>query len=99
MYAHERSLVSKYQGQPFALLAVDVTEDPEKLRQLMRDREITWRSWWDADTAIGKQWKIEGLPTLFLIDARGTIRETYLGNPGDATLDAAIERLLREIAS
>ncbi len=97
MYPHERSLVKRFQGQPFVLLAVDTGNDADRLRKLVRDGDVTWRSWWDGDdSAIVRQWNVEAFPTIYLIDAKGVIREKFLGSPGEHRLDAAIEKLIAE---
>jgi hypothetical protein len=99
MYPHERSLVSKLAGKPFVLLGVNSDSDREALKQVLVKENITWRSFWNGGSTkgpISRDWKIEGWPTLFLIDHKGVIRQKYLGSPGDGALDQAIEGLLKE---
>lgn len=35
-------------------------------------------------------------PSFYLIDPTGTIRRKWVGHPGESSIDAAVEKLLRE---
>jgi hypothetical protein len=97
MIPHERSLVQRYQQRPFALLGVNAGPDKEALRKFEAKERLNWRSWWDGHGGpITAQWKIEGFPTVFLIDHRGVVRFESLGRPKEAELDHRIEELVRE---
>ncbi len=97
MFEHERSLVQKYEGRPFALLGVNADDDRETLRAAEKKHHLNWRSWWDAGGAIAGRWKVKGFPTLFLIDHNGVVREHMEGAPSNPKqLDEMIERLVKE---
>jgi len=98
MYPHERSLVKSLEGQPFVLLGVNSDDDLSKLKQVIEEEEITWRSWQNSagSQPISEQFGVRGWPTLFLIDAQGVIRAKWEGSPGDA-LEPAIEQLIQEL--
>src|SRR5262249_673500 len=98
MYPHERSLVKKLAGKPFALLGVNYKDEKATLQNLFKKNEITWRFWCDGTSGrITRQWGVEGFPTLYLIDGQGKIRNHWLGSPSDADLNLAIDKLLAEI--
>jgi len=99
MFAHERSLVQKYEGQPFALLGVNCDDSREKLQKAQKKYNLNWRSWWDGNGRISTQWKVDGLPTLFLIDHKGMIRWDSQGVPDLKRMDALIEQLVQEAKS
>ncbi len=44
MYPHERSLVKRLAGEPFALIGVNSDKDKAKLAKRMEEESITWRS-------------------------------------------------------
>jgi hypothetical protein len=97
MYPHERSLVKKLEGKPFVLLGVNSDGDVPHLKERMKEEEMTWRSWWDGgDTngPIANQFNVSGWPTLYIVDHKGVIRHKYLGFPGEATFDTAIDALV-----
>lgn len=102
MYPHERSLVKRLDGKPFALIGVNSDKDREALKETLVKERITWRSFWNGGSTrgpISDAWQLEGWPTLCLLDAKGVIRYRWTGSPPAKTLDGAIEKLLAEIES
>ena len=98
MYPHERSLVKRLEGKPFALLGINSDSDREKLKEVLKKEEITWRSWWDGGSTSGpiaNKWNVTGWPTIYVLDAKGVIR--YRGVRGKE-LDEGVDKLLQEIA-
>ena len=98
MYPHERSLVKKMEGKPFALVGVNSDQDKAELKKAMAKENITWRSFWDVTTSgpIATRWAVQGWPTLYVIDHKGVIRHKHVGSPGDKVLDDEIEKLVKE---
>ena len=96
MYPHERSLVKRLEGKPFALLGVN-SDPKDRVRQAMKKENITWRSWWDGgDTQgpIAKAWNVSGWPTIYVLDAKGVIR--YKNVRGEE-MDKVVDKLLAEL--
>jgi hypothetical protein len=97
MFAHERSLVQKYEGKPFVLLGVNADDTLEKLQQTQKKYDLNWRSWWDGmNGSIALQWKVPGLPAVYLLDHKGLIRWENLGTPDLKVMDHLIEQLVQE---
>ena len=98
MYPHERSLVKRLAGKPFVILGVN-SDPKERLKQVLKKEQITWRSWWDGGNTSGpiaNTWKVNGWPTLYLVDHKGVIRNKWVGSPGDQVMDRAIDTLVKE---
>jgi hypothetical protein len=96
MYPHERSLVKRLEGKPFALLGVN-SDPKERLKQVLVKEKITWPSWWDGgDTSgpIASKWNVNGWPTIYVLDHKGVIR---FKDPRSEELDQAVDSLLAEI--
>ena len=92
MYGHERSLVSEYEGRPFALLGYN-SDDPADIGKIYEDNNITWRTWvHDGGTGgpVPSEWGITTWPTIILIDHNGVIQ--YRGHEGN--IDTEIEELV-----
>ena len=98
MYPYERSLVKKMEGKPFALIGVNSDPDRQALRPVLERERITWRSFWNGpngpDGSISQRWRVDGWPTIFIIDANGIIR--YKDPDSTAEIDQAISKLLAE---
>jgi hypothetical protein len=100
MYPHERSLVKRLADKPFTIIGVNSDPDREKLKDVLKKEEITWRSFWNGKQGtsgpISTEWNVHGWPTLYIIDADGTIRHKHLGSPGDEKLDEEIDALVKK---
>ena len=94
MVPHERSLVKRLEGKPFVLLGINFDETKEKLKDVEKESQITWRSFWDGRVGpIGKQWNIGPIPKIYIIDAKGVIR--YKDVEGKE-IDKAVDALVKE---
>jgi Thioredoxin-like len=99
MYPHERSLVKKLADKPFVLVGINSDTDRDRLKERIKEEKMTWRSWWDGGSTngpIASSWNVEGWPTLYILDHKGTIRHKFLGFPGGQKFDDAVEALLKE---
>jgi peroxiredoxin len=94
--------VTKLEGKPFALLGVHIGgSSAEQLKQLMAKEKITWRSLVDPGNAgagpIATKWNLSATPTFYVIDHRGVIRYKWAGPPGEDVVDAALDKLIKEM--
>ncbi len=96
MYPHERSLVKKLADKPFALIGVNSDTDLEQIQEIIKTKNIPWRSFWcgeeGAAGSIPAEWRVSTWPAIYLIDADGVIRYK---NPAD--IDEALTALLAEM--
>ena len=101
MFPHERSLVERLKNEPFALIGIN-TDDKGKdfYRTEAKTNGISWRSAMDGSTTgpICTKWGVEGFPTLYLIDAKGVIRDFWLGvdEAGEKRMNEMIDKLVAE---
>jgi len=97
MYPHERSLVKRLEGKPFALIGVNSDDDREELKRVLIREKITWRSFWNGgspDGPISRRWRVDGWPSIWVIDARGVIRYRDVHFE---EMDQAVDALLAEM--
>jgi hypothetical protein len=97
MYAYERSLVKRLEKEPFALVGVCSDVDRTALKSVLAKEGSTWRSFWNGGTAddpISRAWNVTGWPTIYVLDAKGTIR---FKNPHGQDLDRAVDELIAEM--
>ena len=74
MYPHERSLVNRLAGKPFALLGINSDKDRAELKKVMTKENITWRSFWDGGNTqgpIASRWNVSAWPTVYVLDPKG----------------------------
>jgi Thioredoxin-like len=98
MYPHERSLVKRLENRPFALIGVNSDRDKDELKKVLEKENITWRSFWNGPKGTGgpisEAWKVQGWPTIYVLDGNGVIR--YRDVRGEA-MDRAVDELLAEL--
>ncbi len=98
MVPHERELVRRMAGKPFALVGVncDEADSREKARKVTLDRQMTWPSGWDGGWGgpIQTQYNIDHYPSIFVLDTQGIIR--FIDTKGK-DLDEAVDALLMEL--
>ena len=98
MYPHERSLVKQLSDKPFALIGVNSDKELDSIREIVKEKNITWRSFWNGPEGtsgpISTAWNVSGWPTIYVLDGEGKIR--YKNVRGDA-MDKALETLFAEM--
>ena len=96
MIPHERSLVKRLEGKPFALVGMNSDQDRSETRRRCKAEGMTWPSWFDgSDRSIAKQYGVRSWPTIYVLDAKGVIR--YKNVRGEA-MDKAVDTLLAEMS-
>ena len=96
MLYRRRKGLKRLEDKPFALLGINSDTDREKLKDLVVDENITWRSWWEGGSTggpIATQWNDAGWPTTYVLDDQGVIRAKELGG---SALDRLVDGLVRE---
>lgn len=97
MLPHEKALVKRMQDKPFALVGINNDGTAAEVLPRFQKEGITWRNAIEpAEGSLASQWNVNGYPNLYLVDARGVIREHWLGSPGDDVLDQKIDALVAE---
>jgi len=97
---HEKALVEKMKGRPFALIGVNGDDDRERAKTVSAKEGISWRSFWNggAKQGIPVQWGVSGWPTIYVIDGNGVIRddglvyfqELYRSSTPDKTIETLV---------
>ena len=95
MYPHERSLVKRMQGKPFALIGIN-SDNKERIEKAMKEQGITWPFFFDGGNTSGPiatAWGVTYWPTIYVIDAKGVIRYKDVR---EKALDQAVDKLIKE---
>jgi peroxiredoxin len=93
MIPHEREMVNKLEGKPFALISI-CGDDKDVLKEFLKQESIPWTIWSPGpDGAIRKEWHVRFFPAIYVIDAKGVIRYK---NISGKELEAAVEKLVAE---
>jgi thiol-disulfide isomerase/thioredoxin len=94
---HERSLVERLEGKPFALLGIDGDADRQKALKTIAKERMNWPSWWDqrdGDGPIATAWNVHTWPTLYILDHNGVIRyKNFVRNDLGKLVDNLLEEM------
>lgn len=106
MIPHEKEIVEKHKGKPFALISVSVDDEKRELEEFLTKGSMPWVHWWDngQDSASLKQWNVNRYPTIYIIDAKGIIRLKLSPSTPEAmkvlrtkVIDETVAKLLAEV--
>ena len=93
MIPHERDLVNKLRGKPFAFIGISADHDLTELRRILKAERMTWPNIFDGSHGnLLHQYDIHYFPTIFVLDAAGVIR---FKDVRGADLEKAVEELLK----
>jgi thiol-disulfide isomerase/thioredoxin len=95
MIPHEREMVKRLEGKPFALVSISVDDNKEKVVKSLKKTPMPWSHWCNGPSSgMVIDWDVRAYPTIYVLDHKGVIRYTDLR---DKKLEAAVMRLLGEM--
>lgn len=90
--------MNEMKNRPFALVGVNSDRDLSKIREIVKKKDLNWRSFQNqpegATKSISSAWSVRGWPTMVILDE--DMRIHYLGHDGDKAISKAkmlVERL------
>ena len=92
------STYNKYKDQGYDTLAVAMSYDPPSyVLNFAQSRQLPFQVAIDNTGAVAKAWgDVKLTPTTYIVNKRGEIVKTYIGQPNFAELHQLIEKLLAE---
>jgi hypothetical protein len=88
------SVYSRYRGR-VRFLSLDIRDDRETVRRLIRERRWQMPVGYDRDGAVASLYRVGGCPTFAYVYPGGTLESASIGNLDAGELSARVERLLR----
>jgi cytochrome c biogenesis protein CcmG, thiol:disulfide interchange protein DsbE len=95
MPAFERAQ-QQYRDRGLVVLGVDFQEQDPEIVAFLREIGVTFPSAVDRTGEVTRQWRATGLPTTFLIDRQGIIRDVRVGAFTDSMLEDRLTKLLAQ---
>lgn len=84
---------AKYKDQKFEIIGISLDNSPAPLEEYIASERIAWRQYWDNGAKITQLYNVRAIPSTFLIDGEGTIREVNLRG---IALENAVAELVKE---
>lgn len=83
----------KYKNRKFQIIGISLDRGRAPLEDYIEKEGITWPNYYDNGGQIANMYQVRAIPSTFLIDADGIIRETNLRG---SALENAVAQLVRE---
>ncbi len=94
MIPHEKEMVERLKDKKFKLVSVSIDAEKKTLADFVEKEKMGWTPWWAGlNTGWIDDWNVQFIPTIYVVDAKGTIR--YKDLRGDK-LEEAVNELLKE---
>jgi peroxiredoxin len=89
-----QAIASRY-GKDVVVLAISEDDEDHGIDRFIEETGARFPVAWDGDKSLAQRYRINSMPTLFIIDKNGLIRYVHAGfRPGDeAQIDNAIASL------
>ena len=88
-----KATYAKYKNQKFEIVGISLDNSRVPLEAYIASEGIGWRQYWDSGGRISSMYNVRAIPSTFLIDGEGVIREVNLRG---AALENAVAALVQE---
>ncbi len=68
----------KHKDQKFEIIGISLDRSKTKLDTFIKKENLNWIHYWDHNQTIAQQYKVSGIPSMFLIDGKGVVRKANL---------------------
>jgi len=64
---------AKYKSKGFEVVSISIDKKDADWRKALKEEQLAWPNFRDADGSLSKLWEIKFVPTMYLLDANGKI--------------------------
>jgi thiol-disulfide isomerase/thioredoxin len=89
---------NEYKPKGVRYLAVNLREDKDKISAYLKSAKLDIEVPLDKDGKIAELYRVEGIPTMAIVDKKGIVREVHVGATPNvkADLKKALDKILAE---
>jgi len=89
-----KALYAKQKARGFEILGISLDQDEDALKNVLTKEKMTWPQYFslDQENKIAEEFAISSIPTLWLVDKKGILRDLN----GREDLEAKVEKLINE---
>lgn len=93
---HVQGLYEEYAEKGLKVFGVSMGDPPSRLRTYVADKKLTYPVL-IGTSAVARAYQIPGVPVVVIIDRGGIVRHVQIGFRNGLGLEAAMERVIREL--
>jgi len=87
-----QKLHQRYAARGLAIVGINCSETRSTAATFLRTNHYTIPTWLDADGVVQNQYGVDGIPTLVILDAKGTVVARLVGLRDEDELLAALKK-------
>jgi len=89
-------VAKEYESKGVLYLAVNLREDPAKIRAYLKSAGLKIRVPLDKDGSVAENYKVRGIPTMAIVDKQGIVRDVHVGASPNlkSTLKKALDKIV-----
>lgn len=88
-----KRVYEKHKDQKFEIIGISLDSSKTKLDAFIKKEGLNWIHYWDHNQTISQQYKVSGIPSMFLIDGKGVVRKAKLRGKA---LEIEVAKLVKE---
>ncbi|MCL2012233.1 MAG: TlpA family protein disulfide reductase [Cystobacterineae bacterium] len=88
------STYQQYKDKGFVILAINAGQSQSKAEAFARKLGLSFSVLLDEDNQLGKRYGIKGVPTSYMVDAKGTIRSQFIGQTPPSAFEESLLSVL-----
>ncbi len=87
-------IAQRFADQPLVVLSISSDKDEAAWKNFIRQNNMTWTQYRDADGALGRAFGVNAIPHYFSIDTDGVLQSVQMGS--GANVEGEIKKLLNK---
>lgn len=91
---HMQQALAKHSASSLAIVGIDEREAPATVRDYVKAGGYTWTFLVDPDGAVTNRFAVGGIPEHIFIDAKGIVRDIYIGELQPAQMEEYLTKIL-----
>ncbi|MFQ6101674.1 MAG: peroxiredoxin family protein [Anaerolineae bacterium] len=88
------TVYQELKNQGLVVVAVDIQESLSHVAAFVEEHQLSFPIVLDSDGSVAQQYRVQGVPTSFVVDREGVIQETHVGAKDADTIRRLVEDLL-----
>jgi len=84
-----------HKDEGFVVLAVDLQEEPEKVKAYLQEMGLTFPVALDRSGAVAAAYRVQGIPNSVFVDRNGVVTDIHRGALTEGTLQGYLEKVLK----